>query len=390
MARSVTRIILSELKKAETAQRRRATQLERERNRVIREQNRIRKAQQSERAKMQKINKERYIADQIQQAEEMTGELLHRHEKYNTLVASQLVAKDTFDFDSLKKNYVETKFRFSEKEPMPQSPIIEIAKLTPVPKESWLETIFPSKKEFRLSVLSENEKQLEDIKVINQHNAELAEANNLKRFAGYEHRKNMAEKEHEQHELAKKESINIHNEEIDLWYTDYMAGDSEAINAYVDMLFTKYNYALDTIADYKIGYNIHLKKLIVDLYLAERDEIFEGNGYKYIKQRDEFEPIKFKVSELTERMRNLMVEICMATFLLLFRNDTCGHLESVVINVFNNRICCVSGSVEKEVFLKHNFALKSGKDAFLELQMRVFKQITRGVKPFELLFATLE
>lgn len=384
MARNWGAIIVREMEKAENQRRREALRIEKEQQRErIKVQN-IRLREQA------KADKEHYVASQILQAEKMTSNLLRSYEKYNTLVATQISTTDIFSFELLKKKYNESQFNFFEKKPTPKSPIIEIANTAPVPNESWLENIFSSKKEKRLSIISQNKKLLEDIKAINQHNAELAEIEYQNHVSDYEIRKNEAKIEWEKREKQKKETVEIHNAEIDLWHTAYISGDDEAITAYIDTLFSTYNYALDTIIEHQIGYNKHCKKLVVDLHLADKDEIFEAEGYKYMKQRDEFDPIKMKATALTERMRNLMVEICIATFHLLFRNDVAGHLDTITVNVFYDLVCCTSAEVERDTFTKHNFTTRSGISAFLELQMRVFKQINRGVRPFETLFATLE
>ena len=337
-----------------------------------------------------KADKERNIERQIQNAEKKTEELLNSFEKYNEMVSVQINSTDVFSVESLKKRYVYDEFIYSEKEPNKINPIIEFETPLKVPRENWLEKIFVNRKNKRLSVIEYNKNHIDEINKINKNNVLLAEKENNKNMSDYRVKKEMARNEWEKDQTQKREIIDNHNEEIDAWYNAYLSGTEDAIISYFDIVFSKSNYAHDIVIEQKIGYNSHSKKLVIDLYIVDKEVIFEAEGYKYIKQRDEFAPIKMKISAITERMRNLMIELCIATIHLLFRNDKANNLDIITVNVFHNHICCISSEVGREVFFKHNFRTKSGKAAFLELQMRIFKQFNRGVEAFDTLMLTLE
>ena len=124
--------------------------------------------------------------------------------------------------------------------------------------------------------------------------------------------------------------------------------------------------------------------------MNDATSIFIAEGYKYIKQRDEFHPIKMKVAIFNERIRNLMIENVIATFLILFKSDLAEHYDSIVVNSYQNKICGVSSEVDKVTFFEYDFTTTSSISGFIELHMRVFKQIARGVKPYDSIYLELE
>lgn len=370
MARSILDIMIREMVKSENLRRREAIRLQKEN-----EMNQI-KVYNAHLREQAKAEKEQYVALKLEQAEKMTAELLQSYKKYTQIIANQLETTEIFTFDNLKQLYEEVEFVFLEEEPTKDIAYLKTDNLVQVPKENWLEKIFASRKEKRLSIIEEN-----NIKIQEFYKEIMVE---------YEKRKQSEKSEWETTENLKRIEIDKNNTEVDSLGQAYLSGDEEAILAYIDILFSVYNFALDTIVEHQSGYNKYVKKLIIDLHIANKEEIFEAEGYKYIKQRDEFDTIKMKVTVLNERMKSLMIEVCIATFHLLYRNDIANHFNIITVNVFYDHVCCVSGEVDRETFVKHNFTTRSGMAAFLELQMRVFKQISSGVKPFDILFSALE
>lgn len=383
VARGFVYTLVREMEKASNQQRRAAERMARERQRELE------KAQKAHLRELDKANKEKYVALQIVKAEKMTEELLQSYEIYNTIIQTQLSESSVFDFDLLKKTFVESQFRFDIPYPTKTEPQLKTSSLIPVPKESILEKIMPSKTAKRLAAIKKNEEIISETEKENHEIIHGSEEEHRQSLLDYATKKEEAFAKWRLLDVLHKTMANAENKEIDTWKDAYLLGEAEALNIYIDTVLSFNNYALDTIIEHQAGYNPHTRKMLVDLHLENKENIFQAEGYKYMKQRDEFDTIKIKVGTLNERMKNLMIGVCIATFHVMFRNDVGEHFDSIVVNVYHDHVCCVSGEVEKETFQKHDFSTRSGLAAFIQLQMRVFRQMATGVKPFETLFAEL-
>lgn len=353
------RIIINSMKQAEKDAKRRAREQEREYNRQIKA--------------YEKANKEQYIISRYQEADKMTEKLNKEYEKYNNII-NGILFEQNFSFNSLKKEYKTTKFISNLSKPLKKS-ANEIIK---VPAESWVEKFWPSLKAKRINL--ENEKQKLEYELEEKYKKDEEEYSN----------KLQKEKEkwNNQQDL-KKRQIEEHNKKIESWEQGCINCDEKSVIKFIDYIIENKDVSYRTIRGKNIVYNKANKKAIVDLYIEQKENIFKYENFKYLKQKDEIEPVKIKVNSLNQRTRNLLINICIASFINIYKNDVTNSIDELIINIYHNKICCVSGKMSKEEFKNYHF-LDEGDIIYIENHLfKIYKQLNTGVKPIEETYAYL-
>ncbi|MFI3214552.1 MAG: hypothetical protein R3Y24_14630 [Eubacteriales bacterium] len=374
--------MVNEMRKAETQRKKDIARAEKQRQMNLKRAQLLRELE----------NRKKHETEQIKRAEDLTNDLLSKYEFYNKM-SDQLLQKRNefiFSFESVKRQYETVDFYYAKEEPVLRNSVIESPNLLEVPKETWMEKIFTSKREKRLSVIAQNDSTVERIKKENQDRKEEVLLAYQKELEEYEKAMKEAKELWIKSECQQEIEIQAWNESVSYQENEYANGECESVEKYVKNLITTYDYHGDIIEHAEVGYNKHYGKIVVDLYIKNRNAIFIGAGYKYLMGRDEIDIIKIKVSELNIFVKKLTTELNLATILLLVINDKMNHLEKIIVNVYHEQVCCVSTSVSKEEFLKYNLELETEKEKFIQAQAKVFKQFARGAKAFETLHKDME
>jgi len=305
-------------------------------------------------------------------AKRKTDQLLNDYKKYENIISKVCKEKYAFNFKQFEKSYVKKAFIFND------PPEREIPVLEPVPKETKLETIFIWKKQKRLAIIDENHKIIEEI------NAKYKVA-----LEKYEIEKIEAKKKWKLEEIENQEEICVQNMKISEWEENYYNGEHNALNRYFHVIYEIENFFYNTMMGIEFSYNIYNKRLVINLYIKGRDEIFELEGYKIVYDFIE-KPVRMKVTEAKKRYHDLLLQIIVASNILIFNTDIGELFDERVINVFNKECCLISSDIIKNNFCKYNFENESDVNSFIELQVRDYKQESRGVKPFEKIYQELE
>ena len=286
--------------------------------------------------------------------------LIEGFNTYNEILNNTLSCKKFSVFNVLRSQFKEESFEYELPAPRYIAP-----NLQPVPTESWLENFVKRKKENRLNIIESN-RILEET-ATQEYEAALIKYQEAKETA-YANWRNEFEQ-------------NIVEEE-----NAYMAGDLDALNDYLDALMTISGFTQDLVETYEFGYQPSLKRLVLEMHIQNRDDIFYAEGYRYIKQRDEFSPIKMKVSEANNRLRNLMIELAISAIVVILNNDDSSSINDIVVNIYHNNICCISAYIEKVTLEKYDLTNRNQKTAFIARQMKIFKTLNTGVKAFEYIY----
>lgn len=85
-----------------------------------------------------------------------TKSIEEKYQLYDKLVDFE-IGQEQFSFNSLMKKYIEVKFEYKLSYPEKNSP-----ELLKVPKESWLDEIFKSRKRHRLEIIEKNNAIIEE------------------------------------------------------------------------------------------------------------------------------------------------------------------------------------------------------------------------------------
>ena len=329
------------------------------------------KAEKERRRAAIKEEKEKYVSNRISEGQLKTENLLAFYDRYNRLVEKIFTSETVSVFCLLKKEYIPSTFVFDELYPTKCDPNLE-----PIPKAS----LFRSKKEIRLAVIQSNERKEKE-----------AEEEFQNVVLEYNKRKEAAKEIWAEKEAVKKELIEKKNLEIYELECAYNNGGLEAITKYTELLFENIDYSEGTIEKPQFVYIPYKNKLIVNVLLKKtKEELFDEGGYRYLKQRDDYEPTKMKVGVRNERLKKLLVQLNIATFVMLLKNDIGNFFSEIVVNAYHDCICCVSGYIQKEEFNKYNLTDERDIQNFTEQYLRVYKQLTNGVKPFETMYANLQ
>lgn len=337
--------------------------------RAQKEQERKRLAEQRERLKR---DKEAYIQSQIKHADEMGKELHQTFHAYNEILSNLLLEEQVPVFDIIRNQYKEEPFTYSEPTPQYRKPA-----LLPVPQKSWLEKLFKAKEQSRLDIIATNESTEQAAK------AEYEEM--LKKF---EEEKELAEKEWAEEQSAKKLAF---YKQIDSEEKAYLSLDVDALKEYLDALMELSGFledVEDVLENYEFGYQPLTKRLVVDMHIKKRDEIFYAEEFRYVKKTDKVVPVKMAASLANDRLKRLMIELVISEIVIIFNNDRADAINDVVVNLYHDCICCVSAYVEKDTYRKYDLENKSNKSIFMSRQMRICKSLTTGVHAFEYIYGT--
>jgi restriction system protein len=373
MARSFSRSLANA---ATSALMRAMKEAERDRKRIQRAEEREHEKQLREQAKArQKLEKERYLENRIQEASDQSDKLIRGLDKYNDIASNANNGVALIKFEDYQKEFNPREFKFSEPKPKDVPP-----KLQEVPKESWLDNIFSSRVVKHNNIIESNENEIKRVKEEYEQKVEYYNIEKKQKYEAW-----LTEEE------IRREEVREKNQEVMKWEEDFYNCEEEAVLKHIKIAFNKNRLFGNTVKEIESGYNQHNKTAIIEIHIKSKADIFPHEGYKYFKTRDSIEPVKMKITAYTKRLKGLMLNIVISSFFIVFRNANSNNriVEEVVVNVFHEGVCCISGKVAAEQFNKLDLNITSNYDALSDNYLRIMKQLTRGVKSFERIYVQL-
>jgi hypothetical protein len=349
---------------------------ERERKRALRTQQRVYEKQVREQEKArQKLEKERYIESRVLEAASQSGSLINELDKYNNIVSKVLEHVTLVSFEEYRNEFKPSEFIYNEQEPenLP-------AKLEEVPKESWLDSIFSSRIVKRNKIIQNNDAAIKRAKDEYEQKIEEYNVSKNQKYEAW-----IEEEEKRKVEILQK------NQEVDKWEDEFNSHKEDAVIKFIEAAFDKNWLFGDTISEIESCYIEHTKKVVIEIHVKSKNEIFPYEGYKHLKTKDSIEPVKMKVKDATQRLTDLMINIAVSAFYIIFGNANAENdiVEEIVVNVIHEGVCCISGDITEKQLNKLDLAITSHYDALKDNYMRIVKQLARGVKPFERVYVQL-
>lgn len=281
------------------------------------------------------------IYDLKVQAEYDNINLQAKLNQYRNLLNHSLSINNKLDWESQKIKIKFKKFTFRN-EPLLSESYEELK----VPKKSFLEIIFPSKKRIR----EELEKKANDL-----HKSKL-EKHNLDKEKSYQIF--LLSKL-----LYKKIEIDT-NQEIDNWKKDFELGVPEAIEKYASVVLENSSYPEELDKEYEIQYNPNIRTLVVSYKLPAPSSIPKTAEYKFIASRKEIDVKDMKKKDFEEFYESIVYQITLRTIHELFEAIYIPYVESIVFNGWVDYIdesngletssCIISIQTNKEDFQKIN------------------------------------
>ena len=304
---------------------------------AVREQNRVRLA--NERA-IKKQQKEDYLNSRLNETENLNKHIYNNISNFVNACNSICRYNRTFDFNNYKKEYEASTFSFRSK------PIfINNADKIIIPKESWLENIFKSKKEKRIECERKKSKQIE-VDKINYENALMKYNDDLAK----------AKDEYAIAEDKRKMEIEDYNNNIELWEKNYYLGERKAVIRYLSTLISEFNLRIEFpfIKSYDIDYSSKERKLFIELILNSHNNLFVNSGYKYVRTRDVIEPIIMNKKDIKKYLTMMYSDIPLGFLKLFFENDDAKIIDVIEINVRSDNQNKYTISISKKDFEKYD------------------------------------
>lgn len=289
--------------------------------------------------------------------------LNEKYNLYNELIEREIKESEQFSFNKLMKNYVQKSFEYKLPYPVKQKP-----ELLRVPKESWLEKIFTSRKQHRLDIIEKNKATLE--KIDKQHRYALEE---------YEKNKEIAYIEWQKQEANEKRSIDEYNQEIEKWKWRYSCADSEAINTWAEHIKNSIKPIGDVKFTVETRFDEDIRYLYVKIKINSIKEIFAFSEYKYLPRKKEIRAVDMKVRERTEYSRKLIENILYSMLYKFYYNDIGDIIKRLVVDLVSDELILGSCWCSQE----DAKCAKNRERIFIDSsQIRICKNIQTEVQSF--------
>jgi restriction system protein len=319
-----------------------------------------------------KLNRENAAIEKAQKksnAELQTSEALNQLEMIDKTLLYTLDVDDKIDWDSLKDN---TKFNI----PKPIEPQLPTYSSKPEknnfePKLGFLDKIIPSSKQKKIDIAN---KSFED--AVNKwlKTTEKQKEHYDKEKADYEDLLKDWNEKQISFELEKKEK----NDAIDRKKEQYIAGESQAINEYCDMVLSNSVYPEYFPQGFEIDYSSINRTLVVEYNLPDLSDMPTLKEVKYVASKDEYKESFLTDASVRKMYDKLLYDITLRTIHELFEADEIGALDSIVFNGWvnsvnkatgkNEDICILSVQTNKEEFNDINLKMVDSKTCFKNLK----------------------
>lgn len=303
-----------------------------------------------------KMERER-VQDMKQQADQMNIEAQRELTRYQEILADTLKKNDALNWKRMLRKDTFPPFGFNQPEPRLEDAYAHFA----VPKQSFLEGIFKSKREKRLA--KEAEAQAAHSNAIDTHNQAKDQAHGQ-----YQQEKAKFEQEQQQY-----------NNDILLWKEQFENGDGLAVERYMGVVLANSHYPDAIPGESEVFYDMIAKTAVVSFSLPSPDDLPQEIGYKYVASRKEIDPIPMKVKEKTAFYENVIQQIALRVIHELFEGVYVeGILETVV---FNGWVSGVNKSTGQD-FEACILSVQAGREEFEQINLERVdpKECLRGLK----------
>lgn len=285
-----------------------------------------------------------------------------KYRLYDKLVEFE-IDQEQFSFDLLMKRYIEEKFEYKLSYPEKNSP-----ELLKVPKESWLDRIFKSRKRHRLEIIEKNNA------IIEEANQKYIDAVNT-----YEQNMKLAYSEWLKQENEKKRIIDEYNKKIENWKWRYYCGDVEAVKAWIQCIINSIKPVGDVKFIIQSKFNEDNGELYLKIVINSLYEIFASSEYKYFPRKRELRPIEMKVRERIAHSRNLIENILYSFLYKFYYNDIGNIINKITIDVMSDELIVGSCWCSKK---DGKYAKNQEKIIIDSCQIRICKNIQKEVESF--------
>lgn len=169
----------------------------------------------------------------------------------------------------------------------------------------------------------------------------------------------------EHRRTAHLEQQRVSNQAVDEQRSAYMAGASEAVTEYCDLVLSASDYPNYCSQEYNLDYNATSKVLVVEYALPAPEDIPTVKDVKHVPSRDEFIEQHLSQAQISKLYDDLLYQIVLRTVHELFEADVIGVIGTVV---FNGVVTSIDRSSGKQV-TACVLSLQASRDEFMAVNL---------------------
>lgn len=124
-------------------------------------------------------------------------------------------------------------------------------------------------------------------------------------------------------------SVSRDNAELDQLIAEFNAGTTEAVEEYFSIVLQNSVYPDGFPLGIAYDVDVSEKEMTIYLDLPRPDQMPSVKAYKYVKARDEIDPVPLTLKEQRDLYGSVLAQVCVRTLHELFEADRADHLHSV-------------------------------------------------------------
>ncbi|WEK52566.1 MAG: restriction endonuclease [Candidatus Kaistia colombiensis] len=155
------------------------------------------------------------------------------------------------------------------------------------------------------------------------------------------------------------------NAEVDIFQTDYLIGDPDAIVAYHNMVLERSNYPDDFPHAFSVAYTSSSRQLVVQYELPSVSSIPTALEYRYVKATDSVSEKPHKQADIKISYQELIASVALRTIHEIFESDQASHIDAVCFNGFIRTIDPATG---KDI-QPHLISVRTSKERFSDIDL---------------------
>lgn len=273
-----------------------------------------------EKYQAEKEREKQAVQDLKRRAELMNQDAVSSIEEFNSIFTKAL-KNNSIIWEKIKRKDIYPQFQYNKIYPS----LMVISSSIGVPQKSFLEIIFKSKYKRRLSLEKEAQEKFENA------------------VQKYEDDKKTQFDLWEKEKIQFEEEQNRYNAEIDNWKLSYEAGETDAIERYIEEVLAESIYPSAFSEDYKLLYDNESQILIISRNLPNTDEVPHVIGYKYIASNKSIKEICMKDKDQNNFYDNVIKQSALRALYEIITADYAKKIKSVVFNGWINGIDKATG-----------------------------------------------
>lgn len=174
-----------------------------------------------------------------------------------------------------------------------------------------------------------------------------------------------AETEHARRVELSRMQAAAHNATIAQRRKATAAGEPEAVEWFVDQVLKAFGFPSRFPTRWQVAYRPENRDVVVELELPAQDLVPAVREYRYIKARDEINPVALPAGEVRKRYARLVACVTLRTLHEIFAATPVDVVEAVV---FNGRVSAVDRATGQDI-RPHLVSVQAEREAFAGLDL---------------------